>query len=834
MRLNSSGLLRVSIFILCCLGVMILSREAYAQADRQADQYFAADQFHKAATIYQHAFQQDTTDYRVAYRLAECYRQIFSYHKALHYYRMVQAHEARNFPLSVFYYAMMLKYNQDFEAAVDQFSRFIRDFDRPDLARYVAQAKKEKQGCYLAIMEQETGRQYTFYRLEGELNTDYNEFAPAILAEDSLLFITSSNMKSVKGKMNNRMGESFTDNLMFARNASGTWEQAQDDQHLRNINSKWNDGSGCFNADKDKYYFTSCQSDGFCRLYVSSLKNSHWQKPVALNENVNLPNTNTKHPALSASGDSLFFVSDRAGGQGGLDIWLCVANEEGQWKPAVNLGKAINTPFNEISPFYISQENMLVFASDGHEGMGGMDLYWTEMHRLGGTPLVMPDRDGTPQDKPAIHNFGSPFNSSRDDCYLVVENEKGLLASNRYQSFDIYGFDKPAYQSFKAYLQSKSAIATYSNAPAFQHMITDAGIDFPVQDKSIMAVRSSEKERLRNGSTRFILNADVDDILLDKFRRASEREKEEQQTQESLPLLSVFSRIDSMGISTLFGYPILALQTHTLLPSQKGEVKGQLFNAAGDSALNTITLHLTTERGKLVKITTTNEAGEFRFVNLEPDAIYHIVIASSGMLPGAKIEARSLILEAYGEEMHTFKYENIYFDFNRSALRNEAKEVLKELAAFWLANPDLQIEINAFTDSTGNADYNLQLSQERGQSALEYLIDLGVDRSALVIDARGISTDIYAEDPFVSQQLNRRVEFEVIGRGIKYQPEYETHILKPKVTFYDLMQTLGMKKSVLQDINGLQEDELQAYRPVRVKIVEGKETNALFYDILKR
>ncbi len=799
--------------------MFVLPQKVAAQSDRQADQYFAADQFYKAATLYQQVFLRDTTNYRVAYRLAECYRQMFSYQKALQYYQQVQAHEARNFPLSVFYYALMLKYNEHYEVAVTQFNLFIKAFDRPDLARYIVQAQKEKQGCYLAIMEQETGRQYTFYRLEGDINTDYNEYAPAILQQDSLLFITSASLKSVKSKVSNRMGESFTDNMMFARNAAGLWEPSPSEHTLKNINTQWNDGAGCFNAAKDTYYFTSCQPDEPCRLYVSRLKNSRWQKPVVLNDHVNLPHTNTKHPALSASGDTLFFVSDRAGGQGGLDLWLSVAEEDNQWKPAVNLGKPINTPFNEISPFYISREDMLVFASDGHEGMGGMDLYHTLLRQ---------------KDETGITNLGSPFNSSKDDCYLVVANEKGLLASNRYQSFDIYGFDKPTYQSFRTYLLSKSAIATYSQAPAFQQMITDAGIDFPMQKKSILAVRSGDQERLRNGSTRFILHADVDAILVDKFRQASELEKEERQIQQPLPLLSVFSRIDSIGISTLFGYPIFALQTSTLKPSQKGEVKGRLFAADEDSALSMVTLHLTTERGKLVKITTSNKAGEFRFVNLEPNALYHIAIASPGTLLGSKIEIRGLTLEAYGAEMNTFEYENIYFDFNQATLRPEAREVLHELAAFWLANPDLQIEINAFTDSTGNADYNLQLSQERGQSALEYLIGLGVDRSALVIDARGIAMDIYAEDPFVSQQLNRRVEFEVIGKGIKYQPAYETRILKPAITFDDLLQKLDMKKSELQHINGLQENTLQAYRPVRVKIEKGEDTDGLFYDILER
>lgn len=793
---------------------------AYGQDASLADQYFAADQFHRAAGLYEQLYRNDTTDYRAAYKLAECYRRMFAYEKAQDYYYIVQSNEARHYPLSVFYHALMLKYNQHFEDAIQAFDRFIRYYNTSDLAQYIVQAGKEKQGCYLALMEKSSASQYQFSRMNLPVNSEYSEYAPAILQSDSVLVITSSRVKSSKGKISNRLGEGFTDNLMFIHTAKG-WELVKNNQDFNITNSRWNDGSGCFNKEKNKYYFTSCRRDGFCNIYVSVLKDGKWQEPLQLNKNVNVPGTNAKHPALSDSGDSLFFVSDRPGGYGQTDIWMSIVSRQEYWGPSINLGKKINTPFNDISPLYLSKEKVLIFASDGHGGMGGMDLYWAEN-------LSQPDI--------FLQHLGAPFNSSKDDCYLTMEEGLGYLASNRDESFDIYTFSKPVDQTVKIFFLGNFDISSSTaSAAVFKDMITDAGTEFPLRNKSIIVARSGEKERLRNGSTRFILSSDVDDIMLDKFKRASQREQQDTTVHLRVPLANHALAVESTGGNITFGQPVLSLQTQHISVNQKGEVRGKLLLAGSDSTLSAVVLNLMTDDGRLAKISTTNEQGEFRFVNLKPDTEYHVFVETSSVSPKDKVVVKDLVLRAYGDEINTFRYENIYFDFNQSALRKEAKVILKELASFYHQYPDIQIEINAFTDSTGNADYNLMLSQQRGQSAFDYLIALGVDRSAIVINAQGVSTSIASTNPFVSQQLNRRVEFEIIGRGIRHTPQYETRILKPKVDLHILAEAMDMSVEELKSINGYEnEEEVQGYKPIRINIANGLKAEEFFYDILKK
>lgn len=801
--------------------VMLLSlQRAHGQAEAMADEYFAVDQFYKAAVLYEQVYQSDTTHYRAAFQLGECYRHLFAYDKAQRYYDIVQSYQAGNFPLSVFYFALMLKYNQQFEEAVRQFDRFIRGGDSTGHAKFIEQAQHEKQGCYLALLEETSLPNYHFYRLELPLNTKYKEYAPAIFRHDSLLVITSSRVKSTKGKVSNRSGEGFTDNFMFEKTGEG-WIPVKRNQHFNITNTRWGDGSGCFNKEKNKYYYTSCgEKDGLCRIFLTTLKDGRWQEPVALNTHINQAGFNAKHPALTAGGDTLFFVSDRPGGAGGTDIWMSVSSGNDMWEPVVNLGENINTAFDEIAPFYESREKLLIFASDGHEGMGGMDLFLAE---------------GLEKQEISIQNLGKPFNSSKDDCYLVLGEGVGYIASNRDESFDIYGFDKKSNLANRDFLlRDFDSRLTASSSYIFHDMITDAGIDFPLK-KSTIAARSSDKERLRNGSTRFILSSDVDDIRLDKFKKKARLERE--QTAGVLQYTmadDITSKPDSLFAAGINAQPALSLNTSEMTAPQKGEVTGQLFLPESTSILSAVTLKLVTSEGKLVKISTTNQQGEFRFSNLEPNTVYHMFVDASSLPRNKKAAVKHVKLKAYGEEIKSFNYENIYFDFNQSRLRREARVILDELADFYHRYPDIQIEINAFTDSIGDADYNLLLSQERGQSAFDYLIENGVDRSAVVINAQGASNSIASDNSFVSQQLNRRVEFEVIGREGAYQPEYETHILKPKVTLFTLADELNMSIDELMLINGLNNEEIQAYKPIRVKKSAKKGEDILFYDILKK
>ena len=184
----------------------------------------------------------------------------------------------------------------------------------------------------------------------------------------------------------------------------------------------------------------------------------------------------------------------------------------------------------------------------------------------------------------------------------------------------------------------------------------------------------------------------------------------------------------------------------------------------------------------VAKITTTNEIGKFHFVNISPGTRYTVVLGRRRATVDETYHTQDLVVREYGDEMRTVPYETLYFDFNQSALRPEARQSLRDLTQYFNEHPRTAIEINAFTDSLGNDTYNQQLSQLRGQSVFDFLLEQGVDRSSLVINAQGVSTALASTNSSVSQQLNRRVEIQLISENINYYPHAETRIVRPNVS----------------------------------------------------
>ncbi|MFN8346058.1 MAG: OmpA family protein [Spirosomataceae bacterium] len=173
------------------------------------------------------------------------------------------------------------------------------------------------------------------------------------------------------------------------------------------INTADNEGTGTLSADGRTLVFTACnRSDGYgsCDLYISHKFGNDWEKPKNLGMAVNSPYWESQ-PALSPDGHTLYFISDRTGGTGGRDVWFSTLLTNGQWTAAQNLGNIINTPEDEASPFLHANGRTLFFASEGHEGLGGYDLFVTDSTATGWRPP---------------RNLGYPINTSDNQVALVI------------------------------------------------------------------------------------------------------------------------------------------------------------------------------------------------------------------------------------------------------------------------------------------------------------------------------------------------------------------------------------------------------------------------------
>ncbi|MCS6823456.1 MAG: OmpA family protein [Cytophagaceae bacterium] len=204
------------------------------------------------------------------------------------------------------------------------------------------------------------------------------------------------------------------------------------------INTPMDEGIATLSADGRMLVFASCERPdglGSCDLYVSYKEGNSWTEPQNMGSNINSPNWDSE-PSLSADGKTLYFTSERKGGQGGLDIWYSQLAENGTWTKAKNIGPIINTKGDEASPFIHASGKILYFASKYHIGMGGYDLFFST-------------KNDTSWSEPK--NLGYPINTAKDEStiYITPDFKKGYYAISedskgmRVQPTYLYEFDVP-------------------------------------------------------------------------------------------------------------------------------------------------------------------------------------------------------------------------------------------------------------------------------------------------------------------------------------------------------------------------------------------------------
>ncbi|MFH2095096.1 MAG: hypothetical protein ABIJ16_05300, partial [Bacteroidota bacterium] len=243
------------------------------------------------------------------------------------------------------------------------------------------------------------------------INTPYNDYWPSVTADESMIITTVLLPKDSRYPVSY---ENSQEDFFVSIKKDGMWLPAQN--MGRPINTPDNEGSQVFSPDGRLLFYTVCnrpEDYGSCDIYFSEKIGDEWKKPVNIGPVINTGEWEC-NPTVSADGRILIFsAGHQRGGQGKKDLWLSRMDKTGNWAPPVNLGEEVNSEGNDISPFLHPDGKTLYFSSDGHMGLGGMDIF---MSRL--------DQDGKWQ-KPV--NMGYPVNTFKDEIGLIV-NAKGELA----------------------------------------------------------------------------------------------------------------------------------------------------------------------------------------------------------------------------------------------------------------------------------------------------------------------------------------------------------------------------------------------------------------------
>ncbi len=368
--------------------------------------YFAENYFF-AIEHYKNALRADKKDIQLPFLIAECYRLANEVKNADIWYDKAIKAGVSNDSIHI-NYGTILRALERYPEAIEQYRAYLRFVPQDAYIKWLIES------CRLAQTWLERPARYTVENLQ-RFNTKNSEFGITPMKFNAVL-LSSTRPDALGTKLYGRLGEDFSDLFESYVDGQNKWSKLRPVPGM--INTLGNDATPCLTSDGNTLYFTRCNNkNGVCRIFRTTRDGAGWVEPVLVP--IMADTVDVGHPALTVNEDKMYFVASNAeGGYGGKDIWFMNRSEDDTWEEPVNLGATVNTERDEMFPFIHSSDTILFFSSDGHPGMGGLDLFKT----VGG---------GSEWEQ--AENLRNPLNSGADDFSITV-NEKltsGFLASSR-------------------------------------------------------------------------------------------------------------------------------------------------------------------------------------------------------------------------------------------------------------------------------------------------------------------------------------------------------------------------------------------------------------------
>lgn len=653
--------MKKAVYIIVCLLLTAVAAGCRTPKLSEADAQFQRGEYYDASVTYKKVYnklrkkEERPQRGEVAFKMGRCYRLLNMSARASAAFQNALRYE---YPDSTthFMLAQALHADGKYAAALRSYDKYLEFCPDDSLAINCAE------GCRTAQEIRARGSRYVVKQAK-LFNSRRADFCPMYLGADcDQIYYTSTTEKTTGDKKSEITGMKNADVFFSKKNEKGEWERPESVEG--ELNTEFDEGIVAFSPDAQTMYLTKARRElnapTSVEIYTSTRSDAKWSAPVKFEITADTLST-FGHPAVSPDGEYLYFVSDMPGGYGGKDIWrISLKERQGS---LVNLGPDINTEGNDDFP-YVRSDGSLYFSSDGHPGMGGLDIFRA-------TAV------GDPADlRWKVENMGFPINSAGDDFGITFgKGEDGFFSSNR---GDARGYDH---------------IYSFEYDPV---RITIEGL---VMDK--------DEEPVKNAIIRIVGND-------------GSNQKE-------------VARDDGS-----FSFALQRGVKYVMLAGAKGYL---------------------------------NQKQEFASDSTMEDANYWVEF----ILPS--ISKPSVV-------------ENIFYDYDKADLRPESKTALNELIAVLHDNPNVTIEMASHTDRWGSDAYNINLSERRAKSVVDYLVENGISRDRLQPHGYGKSRpktvtkriarlypqfkegDILTEefiktlseeDQQAADQINRRTEFSVLS-----------------------------------------------------------------------
>lgn len=658
---NVTLIMKKAVYIIVCLLLTAVAAGCRTPKLSEADAQFQRGEYYDASVTYKKVYnklrkkEERPQRGEVAFKMGRCYRLLNMSARASAAFQNALRYE---YPDSTthFMLAQALHADGKYAAALRSYDKYLEFCPDDSLAINCAE------GCRTAQEIRARGSRYVVKQAK-LFNSRRADFCPMYLGADcDQIYYTSTTEKATGDKKSEITGMKNADVFFSKKNEKGEWERPEPVEG--ELNTEFDEGIVAFSPDAQTMYLTKARRElnapTSVEIYTSTRSDAKWSAPVKFEITADTLST-FGHPAVSPDGEYLYFVSDMPGGYGGKDIWrISLKERQGS---LVNLGPDINTEGNDDFP-YVRSDGSLYFSSDGHPGMGGLDIFRA-------TAV------GDPADlRWKVENMGFPINSAGDDFGITFgKGEDGFFSSNR---GDARGYDHIySFEYDPVRITIEGLVMDKDEEPVKNAIIRIVGND-----------GSNQKEVARNdGSFSFALQRGVKYVML-------------------------------------------------------AGAKGYL-----------------------------NQKQEFASDSTMEDANYWVEF----ILPS--ISKPSVV-------------ENIFYDYDKADLRPESKTALNELIAVLHDNPNVTIEMASHTDRWGSDAYNINLSERRAKSVVDYLVENGISRDRLQPHGYGKSRpktvtkriarlypqfkegDILTEefiktlseeDQQAADQINRRTEFSVLS-----------------------------------------------------------------------
>jgi OOP family OmpA-OmpF porin len=588
------------------------------------------------------------------HQIAMCHLLTYDYKRASKH--LAKTKDSKGYNDDMYYYALSLMNVEQYDSAMTQFESYIQSGIKKD--SLVKIAKKHVQGCYFAMSDNSIKKEKIVTLADSTVfNNGSSSFGTMFWGNDKIIF-TSARKGGVVLDRNKQNSEYLCDLYWTESNGENSWGPANN--FGRPLNSSLHDASGMFN-NNNIIFFTKWSNEKReeKHIYLAKMIDMKFFESYKLDSPINYPGYKSINPFITLDGETMYFSSNRPGGKGGMDLWKIEIDQAGKPKgKAINLGSYINTSADEISPFFHEPSSTLFFSSNGHGGLGGLDIYKSEY-----------DQDNEFYVSPI--NMGGPINSSKDDAYIIWDDmfKYGYLSSDREPCESGHCYD-------------------------------------------IYKVENSPIKIMLQG---FVFDAETDDAIPNA-------------TITFKDIRGSFEAFDVQTNDIGFYKTELHQNAEAFMKAKK---KGYFADAASVDSRN---------------ITESTTLTQDFFLN---------------MIPKTEIEIPG-----------------IEYDFDSPKLRTDSKLILDTLAKFLELNDNISIQIRSHTDSRGDDDYNLRLSDRRAASVVTYLIAKGIDKKRLESIGMGETAPLDDCSKYEDcgetgktdcdcHQKNRRTTFKVLGEGFK-------------------------------------------------------------------